>query len=61
MTIIYYNNKSEFDAPEIHDLSLMLKQSFRMVILHVSAQPVRSYVIWIHLLIHDSILYVKYL
>ena len=25
LTIIYYNNKSKFNAPEIHDVTLRLK------------------------------------
>ena len=60
MTTLYYNEKSDFDAPEVYDVALRLEVSVPMVRQHVSTQPVRGCVIWIHLQSNDRILYVKY-
>ena len=45
LTTLYYNDKSDFDTPEVYDMALRLKLSVPMVRKHVSAQPLRGCVI----------------
>ena len=58
----YYKhyNKSEFEAPEIHDTDLKFQITVCMVRVHMSAHPVREYVLWIYLLSDERILYVQH-
>ena len=58
-SILLYN-KSEFDAPEIHDVALKVWITVCMVRLNISAQLVCEYVFWIYLLSHERISYVQY-